>query len=101
MRKLATLMVMLVLSISQVMAQNSRTITGKVTDEMGTPIPSASVVVKGTTLGTTTDKEGSFSLKVPETAKTLVFSSVNFAAREVSIGKSSTVNVNLPPETSN
>jgi TonB-linked SusC/RagA family outer membrane protein len=101
MRKLATLMVMLVLSISQVMAQNSRTITGKVTDEMGTPIPSASVVVKGTTLGTTTDKEGSFSLKVPETAKTLVFSSVNFAAREVSIGKSSTVNVNLTPETSN
>lgn len=94
-------MVMLVLSISQVMAQNSRTITGKVTDEMGTPIPSASVVVKGTTLGTTTDKEGSFSLKVPETAKTLVFSSVNFAAREVSIGKSSTVNVNLTPETSN
>jgi TonB-linked SusC/RagA family outer membrane protein len=83
------------------MAQNSRTITGKVTDEMGTPIPSASVVVKGTTLGTTTDKEGSFSLKVPETAKTLVFSSVNFAAREVSIGKSSTVNVNLTPETSN
>jgi len=101
MRKLATLMVMLVLSISQVMAQNSRTITGKVTDEMGTPIPNASVVVKGTTLGTTTDKEGSFSLKVPETAKTLVFSSVNFAAREISIGKSSTVNVNLTPETSN
>ncbi len=101
MRKLATLMVMLVLSISQVMAQNSRTITGKVTDEMGTPIPNASVVVKGTTLGTTTDKEGSFSLKVPETAKTLVFSSVNFAAREVSIGKSSNVNVNLTPETSN
>ena len=94
-------MVMLVLSISQVMAQNSRTITGKVTDEMGTPIPNASVVVKGTTLGTTTDKEGSFSLKVPETAKTLVFSSVNFAAREISIGKSSTVNVNLTPETSN
>lgn len=94
-------MVMLVLSISQVMAQNSRTITGKVTDEMGTPIPNASVVVKGTTLGTTTDKEGSFSLKVPETAKTLVFSSVNFAAREVSIGKSSNVNVNLTPETSN
>jgi len=92
---------MLVLSISQVMAQNSRTITGKVTDEMGTPIPNASVVVKGTTLGTTTDKEGSFSLKVPETAKTLVFSSVNFAAREISIGKSSTVNVNLTPETSN
>lgn len=94
-------MAMLVLFISQVVAQNSRTITGKVTDEMGTPIPNASVVVKGTTLGTTTGTDGSFSLKVPETAKTLVISSVNYAAREVAIGKSSTVNVNLTPETSN
>lgn len=68
---------------------------------MGTPIPNASVVVKGTTLGTTTGTDGSFSLKVPETAKTLVISSVNYAAREVAIGKSSTVNVNLTPETSN
>lgn len=94
-------MAMLVLFISQVVAQNSRTITGKVTDEMGTPIPNASVVVKGTTLGTTTGTDGSFSLKVPETAKILVISSVNYAAREVAIGKSSTVNVNLTPETSN
>lgn len=100
MRKLATLMVMLVLFISQVVAQNSRTITGKVTDEKGAPIPNASVVVKGTTLGTTTGTDGSFSLKVPETAKTLVISSVNYAKKEVSIGKSSTVDVNLESETS-
>jgi TonB-linked SusC/RagA family outer membrane protein len=101
MRKLAMLIVGLAFFVGQVLAQNSRTITGKVTDEMGTPIPNASVVVKGTTLGTTTGNDGTFSLKVPETAKTLIISSVNYGTREMAISKSSVVNVNLTPTTSN
>lgn len=86
--------------VGQVIAQNSRTITGKVTDDKGAPIPNASVLVKGSTIGTTTANDGTFSLKVPETAKTFVISSVNFASKEVSISKSGSVSVSLESSTS-
>jgi len=46
-------------------AQN-KTITGKVSDESGAPILAASVIVKGTNLGTSTDINGDFTLSVPE-----------------------------------
>ena len=60
---------------AQLLAQN-RTITGKITDDKGAPIPNASVVVKGTNSGTTTDNTGSFSLTVPSNARALLVSSV-------------------------
>jgi TonB-linked SusC/RagA family outer membrane protein len=100
MRKLATLMLCFAVFVGQVIAQNSRTITGKVTDDKGAPIPNASVLVKGSTIGTTTANDGTFSLKVPETAKTFVISSVNFASKEVSISKSGSVSVSLESSTS-
>ena len=65
-------------------AQN-RTVTGKVTDENGQGIPRASVLVKGTRIGTTTATDGSFSLNVPANANTLVVSSVNMAPQDVAI----------------
>lgn len=99
MRKLAMLMAGFVFLIGQTLAQNSRTVTGKITDEKGVGIPNASVVVKNTTIGTATLSDGTFSLKVPETAKTLVISSVNYATQEVSIGKGE-VNVSLQSTTS-
>jgi hypothetical protein len=53
------------------MAQNKE-VTGKVTDEKGEPVARASVLVKGTTTGTTTKSDGTFVLSVPESATTLV-----------------------------
>ena len=48
-----------------------KTVTGKVTDlKTGSPIAGASVLVKGTKLGTSTTTDGSFTLKTPSTAKT-------------------------------
>ncbi len=67
------------------MAQN-KTVTGKVTDEKGAPVANASVLVKGTTSGVSTKEDGSFSLSVPDKAKTLLVSSVNFLSKEVAIG---------------
>ena len=49
----------------------SRTVSGKVTDASGNPLPGASVVVKGTRTGTTTDGEGNFSFNVPQSASEL------------------------------
>jgi TonB-dependent starch-binding outer membrane protein SusC len=78
---------------------NSRDIPvgGVVTDENGKPVSGVSVYVKGTTIGTTTDNEGRFSLNIPEgRANTvLVFSSVNYREREVALLGQRTVNVSL------
>jgi iron complex outermembrane recepter protein len=57
-------------------------ITGVVTDEKGTPLPGVSVRVKGTTIGTSTAADGSFSLDAPAGA-TLVFSFVGMEQKEV------------------
>src|SRR5678815_2515764 len=54
-------------------AQN-RTITGQVVDDKGSGIANASVVVKGTSVGTITNANGSFSLSVPANARTIVVS---------------------------
>ena len=72
-----------------------RTITGKVTDEKGDPIPSASVTVKGTTTGSATKDDGTYALTVPASAKELVFSSVDFESLTIAIGSSSVINVTL------
>lgn len=94
MRKLVTMLLCVVLAITQIAAQ-SRTVKGKVTDSKSNPVPNASVVVKGTTTGTTSDANGDFSINVPASAKSLVISSLNFASQEVSIGTKTNITVSL------
>src|SRR5215208_3910917 len=94
MRKLLLFMLCSFLTAAQLMAQN-RTISGKVTDDKGNPLPQASVQVKGTDIGTTTTTDGKFSLSVPSNSRTLVVSSVGMETREVSIGNQNTVSVGL------
>jgi TonB-linked SusC/RagA family outer membrane protein len=75
------------------MAQN-RTITGKVLDDVNAPVAGASVTVKNSTSGTTTNDKGEFTLTVAPSANTLVVSSLGFVTREVSI-TGNTVSVSL------
>lgn len=71
-------------------AQQQKSITGKVTDARGQTLPGVSVLAKGTTAGTVTDADGNFQLSVPLNAETLVFSFVGMKAQEVSLeGKTS------------
>ncbi|MDP4261570.1 MAG: TonB-dependent receptor [Bacteroidota bacterium] len=72
-----------------------RTITGKVTDDKGAPLANVSVSVKGTTTGTTTKADGTYSLVVPANAKIIVFSSVDMTPKEVAITSSSTISVSM------
>src|ERR1700685_2384521 len=94
MRKLLFFLSCMFLLIGGASAQN-RVVTGKVTDAGGNPIPSASVVIKGTKRGTNTGQDGSFKLNVPPSARTLVVSSIGFAGMEVSIDGISDVPVQL------
>ena len=98
MRKLLLLMMVVSISTAQLFAQG-RTVSGKVIDEKGgAPLNGVSVVVKGTSVGTSTGKDGSFSLNLPANAKTLVFSFIDYTSLEVNIGNQSTFNVSLTSE---
>ncbi len=83
-QKLFLSLTMLALSLGSVFAQN-RTVTGVVKDAQGETIIAASVVVKGTTIGTVTDIDGAFRLEVPASTKTLVVSYVGMQTQEVAI----------------
>ncbi|NIJ51482.1 TonB-dependent receptor [Dyadobacter arcticus] len=70
-------------------------ITGKVSDDKGVGIPGVSVVVKGTTQGTSTNIDGNYQLSVPETGTTLIFSFVGYISQEIAIGSAATLDINL------
>ncbi|WP_020603057.1 SusC/RagA family TonB-linked outer membrane protein [Spirosoma spitsbergense] len=70
-------------------------IKGTVSDEKGNTLPGATVSVKGTQLGTTTDANGQFSINLPAGAKTLVFSFIGMVTQEVVVGNRTTLNVTL------
>jgi TonB-dependent SusC/RagA subfamily outer membrane receptor len=91
MRKLVSMTFVLLICILQVFAQE-KTVTGKVTDESGAPIANVSIVVKGTTVGTTSKEDGTYSLRVPATGRVLVFSAVSMAPTEVVIGNRTVIN---------
>jgi len=90
-------MVMLLMTglLQQVYAQN-RSLSGRVTDRAtGQGLPGATVLVKGTTVGASTNADGSFSLSVPTTATTLTFSSIGYSSVDQPIGADATYNVSL------
>ena len=69
------------------------TITGVVTDENGQPFPGANINAKGTSVGTISDMDGSYSLIFPNEAKILVFSFVGYKTEEVEVGNQTVINV--------
>ncbi|HEY0109753.1 MAG TPA: carboxypeptidase-like regulatory domain-containing protein, partial [Fibrella sp.] len=70
--------------------------TGKVTSaDDNQTIPGVSVVIKGTTRGTSSDAAGNYSIAVPSTGATLVYSFVGSVSREIAVGNQSVINVSL------
>jgi TonB-linked SusC/RagA family outer membrane protein len=70
-------------------------IIGVVNDENGKPLSNASVTIKGTNKGTTTDANGNFTLQVPDGGGTLVISSIGYQTIEVPVNKAGPVSVVL------
>ena len=76
-----------------------RIVQGRVTEATGQGLPGVNVVVKGTSQGTTTNEQGSYSINVPDNGATLVFSFVGYLSQEVSVGNRSTINLVLEADT--
>jgi TonB-linked SusC/RagA family outer membrane protein len=100
MRKLSFLLVMLLLTAMQVLAQ--RTITGKVTSaDDGGGIPGVTVLLKGTSNGVLTDLDGKYSINVPKDATALQFSFVGMKTQEAALTAANVVDVVLQSEAQN
>ncbi|HZK98220.1 MAG TPA: TonB-dependent receptor [Prolixibacteraceae bacterium] len=79
--------------------QQDKKVKGKVTDQTGAPIPGAAIIVKGTTIGITSDGDGNYSLSLPSDAKVLVFSFVGMKTQELTLDGKTNINVKLVEET--
>ncbi len=72
-----------------------RTITGKVTESSGEPLPGVNVLVKGTQSGTVTGAEGAFTLNIPNNGAILVFSFVGYVSQEINVQNQTRIDVTL------
>ena len=96
MRHLVILLIVTVLVGLGAMAQN-RTVSGNVTDDKGNALVGASVLARGTNVGTTTSTDGRFSLAVPRSTSVLVISYSGFGEKEVSLTNASDYTIQLSP----
>lgn len=78
--------------------QQSKKISGTVTDASGLPLPGVSIVIKGTTQGTVSDMEGKFSLDLPAGQKVLVFSFIGYSPQEITIGTQTSLDIVMKEE---
>jgi TonB-linked SusC/RagA family outer membrane protein len=100
MRQTIPAILMLFASSTMLYAQNGIVVKGSVTDNTGDPLIGASVVVKGqTSLGTVTDFDGNFQLKVPSESTVLVFSYVGMVTKEAKVGKQRNFSIMLTDDT--
>ncbi|MHA7131544.1 SusC/RagA family TonB-linked outer membrane protein [Algoriphagus namhaensis] len=89
------------MTLSYEVSAQQRVITGTViSEEDGLGLPGATVLVKGTTVGTTTDLDGNYSISVPAGSDVLIFSFVGLQTAEEAIGNRSVINVTLQTDAS-
>ncbi len=99
MKKIALFLSILLFMGTLVANAQTRNVTGTVTSaDDGQPIPGVSVSVKGTTLGTITNIDGLFELKVPEDSKTLVVSFVGMKTQNVELTSASDYTITMNPD---
>lgn len=95
-RLITTLLVLLTIGV-QAFAQSA--VSGKVTDKAGEPLVGVNVLVKGTNAGTMTDLDGNWTIANVESNAVIVFSSIGFSSREVTVGTKKVINVVLEDDT--
>ncbi|MBF9238242.1 SusC/RagA family TonB-linked outer membrane protein [Hymenobacter sp. BT683] len=96
MKKLLCMVMLLMTGLLQQVYAQERSLTGRVTDRTsGQGLPGATVLVKGTTIGASTNADGSFTLSVPASATTITISSIGFTSVEQPIGNDSNFTISL------
>ncbi len=75
-------------------AVSARTITGRITDDTGEPLPGVNVIIKGTTTGVTSDLDGNYRITLDD-GRTLIFAYVGFSTTEIEVGSRETLDVTL------
>ena len=93
MKRLSLLIVMVFCAFASSFAQ--RAITGTVTGPDGSPLIGASVLVKGTSVGTVTDFDGRYALSVPDGQNSIVISYTGYESQELELGASNVINACL------
>jgi len=93
MRKMLSLLAVLVLCTAMAVAQN-RTVSGQVKDAKGDPIPFATIKIKGNNAGVAADANGNFKIELPANASITV-SAVGFETTELKVGSSNSLSVSL------
>lgn len=99
MRRLTYFLLHLLICIGIANAQTTQVTGNIISAEDGEPVIGASIIVKGTTIGTVTNFDGSFSLEVPESAKVLIISYIGMRTQETGIKP--TLQIKLAPDTQN
>ena len=100
MRYLFTTFMLFCLLAFQSMQAQDKQVSGKVTDaDTGETLYGVNIVVKGTTIGTISDFDGNYEMKVPQSSATLVFSFVGYDPVEQSIGNGGKINASLKATT--
>ncbi|MGI4734665.1 MAG: SusC/RagA family TonB-linked outer membrane protein [Janthinobacterium lividum] len=96
MRQFTLLVILLITGLFQVALAQNRSISGRVLDRSNNQgLPGVTVLVKGTTIGTATNNDGSFILSAPTTATTLTFSFIGYTSIDQPIGDGTNISVSL------
>jgi TonB-linked SusC/RagA family outer membrane protein len=88
-------------STSIIQGYQQKLVTGNITDENNQPLPGASVVLKGTSIGTTTNFDGEFRIEVPSGPAVLVVSYLGYIPFEIDVSKETSIQVQLVLDTTN
>jgi len=93
-----TLLCTLLLTMMVSIGYAQQTVSGKVTDDLGEPMPGVSVQIKGTTSGVATDIDGNYKLSVPSAESVLVFSFIGYVKEEIPVNGRTTIDLGLTPD---
>lgn len=96
-KRLLGFVVLFLVASASVLAQQS--VSGRVTSSDGAPLPGVSVLVKGTTNGTSTDADGRFTIGVPDNTAVLVMSFIGFTTQEITVGNQTNITVSMSEDT--
>ncbi|MGB1269370.1 MAG: SusC/RagA family TonB-linked outer membrane protein [Flavobacteriaceae bacterium] len=96
-KKINGILTLVLVFVVQLSFAQEKSISGTVVDETNLPLPGATVIIKGTATGASTDFDGKYNINV-NSGDILVFSYVGYADQEASVGIDNTINISLVPD---